>query len=184
MCRQWLHDGKCNSWPRSAQGADVFGDQFIEVERASETASARRPRSRDRATAGDHIALLGFGRRRRVEVRAEGRVKAETASIGAAVTVTQKSRRCGLCRQPTVLIERSPPSPHVTFLTEAYALMDYSPRTACVASRRRQIAGSAMVPAAELRGQHNEAFVGSLGVRDVPSRDAPSSMQRIRAGIE
>lgn len=111
MCRQWLHDRKCNSWPRSAQGADVFGDQFIEVERAPETASARRPRSRDRATAGDHIALLGFGRRRRVEVRAEGRVKAETASIGAAVTVTQKSRRRSLRRQPAVLIERSPTQP-------------------------------------------------------------------------
>ena len=41
-----------------------------------------------------------------------------------------------------------------------------------------------MVPAAELRGQHNEAFVGSLGVRDVPSRDAHSSRRRIRAGIE
>ena len=93
-------------------------------------------------------------------------------------------RRCGLRQQPAMLIERSPPSPHVAFLTEAYALMDYSPRTACVASRRRQIAGSAMVPAAELRGQHNGAFAASLGVRDVPSRDALYSMQRIRAGIE
>ena len=100
-----------------------------------------------------------------------GAAGVQTASIGAAVTVTQKSRRCGLRRQPAVLIERSR-QPAWAFLTEAYALLDYSSRMACVAWRRRQVAGAAMVPAAEYRGQHNGAFVGSLGVRDVPSRDA------------
>ena len=109
-CRQWLHDRKCNSWHSVCAGCRCVRGSIHATSTGASAAHRGEHRLEVKATQASHRPA----RLRHFVAAFEpvgGRGRRTNCKHCAAVTVTQKSRRCGLRRQPAVLIERSPTQP-------------------------------------------------------------------------